>query len=72
MNEEYHSLEQGAPEDFAKEEQRLARNAVMEIRLFPDLMVQLTAALGFGPHVYMMQHFCYWMHPRKPKMQNRW
>jgi hypothetical protein len=20
----------------------------------------------------MLQHFCYWMHPRHPKMQNRW
>jgi hypothetical protein len=54
------------------EAQRPARNAIMEIRLFPDLTVALRGALGYGPHVDMLQHFCYWMHPRHPKMQNRW
>jgi hypothetical protein len=54
------------------EAQRAARDAIMEIRLFPDLTVALRGALGYGPHVDMLQHFCYWMHPRHPKMQNRW
>jgi hypothetical protein len=54
------------------EAQRAARDAIMQIRLFPDLTVALRGALGYGPHVDMLQHFCYWMHPRKPKMQNRW
>lgn len=44
----------------------------MEIPLFPQLTVALRTALGYGPHVDMLQHFCYWMHPRHPKMQNRW
>jgi hypothetical protein len=54
------------------EAQRAARDAVMQIRLFPDLTVALRGALGYGPHVDMLQHFCYWMHPRHPKMQDRW
>jgi hypothetical protein len=54
------------------EAQRAARDAIMEIRMFPDLTVALRGALGYGPHVDMLQHFCYWMHPRHPKMQNRW
>jgi hypothetical protein len=54
------------------EAQRVARDAIMEIRLFPDLTVALRGGLGYGPHVDMVQHFCYWMHPRHPKMQNRW
>jgi hypothetical protein len=57
---------------FEAEAQRVARNAIMEIRLFPDLIVALRSALGYGPHVDMLQHFCYWMHPRHPKMQSRW
>ena len=54
------------------EAQRAARDAIMEIPLFPDLTVALRGALGYGPHVDMLQHFCYWMHPRHPKMQSRW
>src|SRR5215212_2941174 len=54
------------------EAQRTARNAIMEITLFPDLTVALRGALGSGPHVDMLQHFCFWMHPRHPKMQSRW
>jgi hypothetical protein len=54
------------------EAQRAARNAIMEIPLFPDLTVALRGALGYGPHVDMLQHFCFWMHPRHPKMQSRW
>src|SRR5215216_5894519 len=57
---------------FDAEAQRVARDAIMEIPLFPDLTVALRGALGYGPHVDMLQHFCYWMHPRHPKMQNRW
>ncbi len=66
MNPEYHNP------DFDVEAQQAARDAVMEIPLFPELPVQLRKALGYGPHVDMLQHFCYWMHPRKPKMQKRW
>jgi hypothetical protein len=54
------------------EAQRAARDAIMEIPLFPDLSVVLRSALGYGPHVDMLQHFCFWMHPRHPKMQSRW
>ena len=54
------------------EAQRAARDAIMEIPLFPDLSVVLRGALGYGPHVDMLQHFCFWMHPRHPKMQSRW
>src|SRR5215212_9873902 len=57
---------------FDAEAQRAARDAIMEIPLFPDLTVALRGALGYGPHVDMLQHFCYWMHPRHPKMQSRW
>src|SRR5215218_8027874 len=52
--------------------EQAARDAMMQIPLFPDLTVALRAALGYGPHVDMLQHFCYWMHPRHPKMQSRW
>jgi hypothetical protein len=58
--------------DFDVRAQRAARDSIMEIPLFPDLVVALRGALGYGPHVDMLQHFCYWMHPRHPKMQNRW
>jgi len=65
------SLERnGTVEDL--EAQRAARAAIMKIRLFPELTIALRGALGYGPHVDMLQHFCYWMHPRHPKMQNRW
>jgi hypothetical protein len=57
---------------FDAEAQRVARDAIMKIRLFPDLTIALRAALGYGPHIDMLQHFCYWMHPRHPKMQQRW
>lgn len=66
MGSEYHN------EDFDVEAQQAARDAIMEIPLFPDLTVALRGALGYGPHVDMLQHFCYWMHPRHPKMQSRW
>jgi hypothetical protein len=52
--------------------QQVARAAVMEMPLFPDLTVALRKAMGYGPHVEMLQHFCYWFHPLHPKMQERW
>jgi hypothetical protein len=52
--------------------EQAARDAIMEIPLFPDLPVALKDALPYGPHVDMLQHFVYWFHPRKPKMQKRW
>jgi hypothetical protein len=66
MDTQYHNP------DFNVEAQQAARDAVMEIPLFPELGVQLRKALGYGPHVDMLQHFCYWFHPRHRKMQNRW
>src|SRR5215212_2493762 len=57
---------------FDAEAQKAARDAIMEIPLFPDLTVALRRALGAGPHVDMLQHLCYWFHPRKPKMKQRW
>ena len=66
MGSEYHN------EDFDVEAQQAARDAIMEIPLFPDLTVQLRDALEYGPHCDMLQHFVYWFHPRHPKMQKRW
>jgi hypothetical protein len=63
---EYHN------EDFDVEAQQAARDAVMEIPLFPDLDVLLIDKLTYGPHCKMLQHFAYWFHPRHPKMQERW
>ena len=60
------------PSDKNDAEQRWARDAVMEIDLFPDLTRELRKAFGYGPHVDMLQHFVYWFHPRHPKMQDRW
>ncbi len=53
-------------------EEVAARAAVMEIPLYPELPVILKKALGYGPHVDIVQHLVYWFHPRHPKMQNRW
>jgi len=66
MGSEYHN------EDFDGEAQQAARDAIMEMPLFPDLTVQLRDALEYGPHCDMLQHFVYWFHPRHPKMQKRW
>jgi hypothetical protein len=72
MSEEYHengTNEQPNPEpDY--EAQQAARNAVMGIRLFPDLPVALKKAIGYGPHVDMLQHLVYWFGRRK--MRGRW
>jgi hypothetical protein len=54
------------------EAQRAARDAVMQIRLFPELPAALRKAIGYGPHADMLQHFVFWFHPRHPKMQKRW
>jgi hypothetical protein len=73
VDQGYHNPDkQELSEDFDLEAQRTARAAVMEIELFPDLTRALRKALGYGPHVDMLQHFCYWMHPDKPKMRKRW
>jgi hypothetical protein len=52
--------------------QQACRNAIMKIPLFPDLPVALRQAVGYGPHVDMLQHFVYWFHPRHRTMQQRW
>src|SRR5215212_791409 len=52
--------------------EQAARDAIVQIPLFPELTVALRGALGYGPHVDMLQHFIYWLHPRHPKMQKRW
>jgi hypothetical protein len=74
MSEEYHengTNKQPNPEpDY--EAQQAARDAVMAIPLFPDLAVALKHAIGYGPHVDMLQHFVYWFHPRHRTMQKRW
>jgi hypothetical protein len=74
MNLEYH--EPGSDEHLNPqpdyEAQQAARDAIMQIPLFPDLPVLLKNTLDYGPHVDMLQHFVYWFHPRKPKMQKRW
>jgi hypothetical protein len=74
MNSEYH--EPGSDEHLNPqpdyEAQQAARDAIMQIPLFPDLPVLLKNTLDYGPHVDMLQHFVYWFHPRKPKMQKRW
>ena len=49
MGSEYHN------EDFDVEAQQAARDAIMEIPLFPDLTVQLRDALEYGPHCDMLQ-----------------
>ena len=54
--------------EFDCEEQRIARDVIMEVPLFPDLPRRLREATGYGPHVDMMQHFVYWFAPRKAKM----
>ena len=59
-------------QEFDKESQQAARNAVMEIPLFPDLTVALRKAIGDGPHVDMLQHLVYWFHPRHKSTQKRW
>lgn len=53
-----------------RERQRAARNAVMNVGLFPDLPVALRHTLGYGPHVDVLQHLVYWF--SRPKMQSRW
>jgi hypothetical protein len=54
------------------EAQQAARDAVMQIRLFPELPAALRKAIGYGPHADMLQHLVFWFHPRHPSMQKRW
>jgi hypothetical protein len=71
----YPNPDQQTRDDWTPEEleaRRTARDAVMEIPLFPELPVRLKQQLGYGSHVDMLQHFIYWFNPDKPKMHNRW
>ena len=73
MERAYSNPDTIAPETFDLDAQQAARDAIMEIDLFPDLTVALRRALGYGPHVEMLQHLTYWFSPRRhPKMQRRW
>jgi hypothetical protein len=63
------SLERNGTADDA-EAQRAARDAVMEIPAFPELLTRLTRVFGPGPERDMVHQLVYWF--SKPKMQNRW
>jgi hypothetical protein len=52
------------------EAQRVARNAIMEIPPFPELLTRLTRVFGPGAERDMIHQLIYWF--SKPKMQNRW
>jgi hypothetical protein len=52
------------------EAQRVARNAIMEIPSFPELLTRLTRVFGPGAERDMIHQLIYWF--SKPKMQNRW
>ena len=52
------------------EAQQVARDAVMEISPFPELLKRLTRVFGPGPERDMVHQLVYWF--SKPKMQNRW
>lgn len=52
------------------EAQRAARDAVIKIPAFPELLTRLTRAFGPGPERDMVHQLVYWF--SKPKMQNRW
>jgi hypothetical protein len=64
MGSEYHN------EEFDVEAQQAARDAVMEIRAFPELLTRLTRVFGPGPERDIVHQLVYWF--SKPKMQNRW
>ena len=55
---------------FDAEAQRAARDAIMEIHPFPELLTRLTRVFGPGPERDMVHQLVYWF--SKPKMQNRW
>jgi hypothetical protein len=52
------------------EAQRAARNAIMQIPAFPELLTRLTRVFGPGAERDMIHQLIYWF--SKPKMQNRW
>jgi hypothetical protein len=52
------------------EAQRVARDAIMEIPAFPELLTRLTRVFGPGPERDMVHQLVYWF--SKPKMQDRW
>ncbi len=47
-----------------------AREAVLRMKVFPDLQVKLTRLLGPGPERDMLHQMCYWF--SRPGMSNRW
>jgi hypothetical protein len=52
------------------EAQRAARDAIMEIPAFPELLTRLTRVFGPGAERDMIHQLIYWF--SKPKMQHRW
>jgi hypothetical protein len=52
------------------EAQRVARDAIMEIPPFPELLTRLTRVFGPGPERDMVHQLVYWF--SKPRMQDRW
>jgi hypothetical protein len=60
---EYHNVVQA-------QEQRAARDAIMEIPAFPELLTRLTRVFGPGAERDMIHQLIYWF--SKPKMQHRW
>jgi hypothetical protein len=52
------------------EAQRAARDAIMQIPAFPELLTRLTRVFGPGAERDMIHQLIYWF--SKPKMQNRW
>lgn len=53
-----------------QEAQQAARDAVLAMRLFPDLERSLILSLGPGAAAIMLHQICYWF--SKPKMRDRW
>src|SRR5215217_9719647 len=50
--------------------EQAARDAVMEIPAFPELLTRLTRVFGPGPERDMIHQLVYWF--SKPKIQDRW
>jgi hypothetical protein len=55
---------------FDAEAQRAARDAIMQIPAFPELLTRLTRVFGPGAERDMIHQLIYWF--SKPKMQHRW
>jgi hypothetical protein len=67
------SLAAGSPErkgTVDAEAQRAARDAIMQIPPFPELLTRLTRVFGPGAERDMVHQLIYWF--SKPKMQHRW